>query len=89
MRTPGPGLNRFDVKTIPDDDAKAIADYVLNTFNQEGKRNFLFHPESIVWGRAVRRGLKWPPSLNDAHQHHYNRNYEQNMDQPPHGVGSD
>jgi hypothetical protein len=33
--------------------------------------------------------LKWPPSLNDAYQHHNYGNYEQNMDQPAHGVGSD
>jgi len=32
MRTPGPGMNKFDETTIPDEDAKAIADYVLNTF---------------------------------------------------------
>jgi mono/diheme cytochrome c family protein len=33
MRNPGPGMTKFDEKTIPDKDAKAIAEYVLNTFN--------------------------------------------------------
>ena len=33
MRNPGPGMNKFDEKLIPDKDAKAIADYVLKTFN--------------------------------------------------------
>ena len=33
MRIPGPGMNKFDENTIPDKDAKAIAEYVLNTFN--------------------------------------------------------
>jgi len=32
MRHPGPGMTRFDEKTIPDRDAKAIAEYVLKTF---------------------------------------------------------
>jgi len=32
MRNPGPGMNKFDEKTIPDKDAKAIAEYVVNTF---------------------------------------------------------
>lgn len=32
MRNPGPGMNKFDTKTLPDKDAKAIADYVLKTF---------------------------------------------------------
>lgn len=32
MRKPGPGMTTFDVKTIPDKDARAIADYVLKTF---------------------------------------------------------
>ncbi|MBI1922188.1 MAG: c-type cytochrome [Geobacter sp.] len=32
MRKPGPGMTPFDAKTIPDKDAKAIADYVLKTF---------------------------------------------------------
>lgn len=32
MRNPGPGMTKFDEKTIPDMDAKAIAEYVLNTF---------------------------------------------------------
>ena len=32
MRNPGPGMTRFDEKTIPDKEARAIAEYVLNTF---------------------------------------------------------
>lgn len=32
MRAPGPGMTAFDAKTIPDKDAKAIAEYVLKTF---------------------------------------------------------
>ena len=32
MRNPGPGMTKFDKKTIPDKDAKKIADYVLKTF---------------------------------------------------------
>jgi hypothetical protein len=37
MRNPGPGMNKFDEKTIPDKDAKAIAEYVLNTFKRKFK----------------------------------------------------
>lgn len=32
MRNPGEGMTAFDRKTIPDKQAKAIADYVLKTF---------------------------------------------------------
>lgn len=32
MRNPGPGMTKFDPKTIPDKTARAIADYVLKTF---------------------------------------------------------
>jgi cytochrome c6 len=32
MRKPGPGMTTFDAKTIPDKEAKAIADYILKTF---------------------------------------------------------
>lgn len=32
MRKPGPGMNAFDDKTIPDKDAKMIAEYILGTF---------------------------------------------------------
>ncbi len=32
MRNPGPGMTKFDKKTIPDNEAKAIADYVIKTF---------------------------------------------------------
>ena len=32
MRNPGPGMPKFDKKTIPDKDAKMIADYILKTF---------------------------------------------------------
>lgn len=32
MRNPGPGMVRFDERTIPDADARLIADYILATF---------------------------------------------------------
>jgi Cytochrome c. len=32
MRNPGPGMTRFDTKSISDNDAKEIAEYTLNTF---------------------------------------------------------
>ena len=32
MRNPGPGMTKFDEKTIPNGDAKAIAEYILKTF---------------------------------------------------------
>lgn len=32
MRNPGPGMTKFDKKTMPDSDAKKIADYILKTF---------------------------------------------------------
>jgi cytochrome c6 len=32
MRNPGPKMTRFDAKTIPDKDAKEIAEYILKTF---------------------------------------------------------
>ena len=32
MRNPGPGMPKFDANTIPDKDAKKIADYILKTF---------------------------------------------------------
>jgi len=32
MRKPGPGMTKFDKKTISDKEAKAIAEYVLKTF---------------------------------------------------------
>ncbi len=32
MRNPGPGMTKFDAATIPDKDAKAIAEYILKTF---------------------------------------------------------
>jgi len=32
MRNPGPGMTKFDEKTIPDSEAKKIADYVLKAF---------------------------------------------------------
>ena len=32
MRNPGPGMSRFDAKTVSDKDAKEIAQYVLTTF---------------------------------------------------------
>ena len=33
MRNPGPGMTKFDEQTIPDADAREIAEYVLRTFN--------------------------------------------------------
>lgn len=33
MRNPGPGMTKFDKTTIPDNDAKKIAEYILKTFN--------------------------------------------------------
>lgn len=32
MRNPGPGMTQFNEKTIPEKDAKAIAEYILTTF---------------------------------------------------------
>lgn len=32
MRNPGPGMTRYDAKTIPDKEAKEIAEYILKTF---------------------------------------------------------
>src|SRR5512139_3116204 len=32
MRNPGPGMTAFDEKTIPDKEAKKIAEYILKTF---------------------------------------------------------
>jgi len=32
MRNPGPGMTRFDAKTISDKDAKEIAEYIQKTF---------------------------------------------------------
>lgn len=32
MRNPGPGMAKFDKTTLPDKDAKAIAEYVLKSF---------------------------------------------------------
>ena len=32
MRKPGPGMTQFSEKTIPEKDAKAIAEYILTTF---------------------------------------------------------
>jgi cytochrome c6 len=32
MRNPGPGMTRFDKKTIPDKDARKIAEYILKIF---------------------------------------------------------
>lgn len=33
MRNPGPGMTKFDKKTISDKDAKLISDYILKTFD--------------------------------------------------------
>ncbi|HWR59082.1 MAG TPA: c-type cytochrome [Thermodesulfovibrionales bacterium] len=32
MRNPGPSMTKFDKKTIPDKEAKEIAEYILKTF---------------------------------------------------------
>ena len=32
MRNPGPGMTPFDKKTLPDGEAKAIAEYILKSF---------------------------------------------------------
>jgi cytochrome c6 len=32
MRNPGPGMTKFDKKTISDKEAKAIADYIIQNF---------------------------------------------------------
>ncbi len=32
MRNPGPGMTKFNEKTVPDKDAKEIANYILKTF---------------------------------------------------------
>lgn len=32
MRNPGPGMSKFDEKTLSDKEAQAIAEYILNTF---------------------------------------------------------
>ena len=34
MRKPGPGMTMFDVKSIPDKDAKEIAEYIIKTFGK-------------------------------------------------------
>jgi cytochrome c6 len=34
MRKPGPGMTTFDVKIIPDKDAKEIAEYIIKTFGK-------------------------------------------------------
>lgn len=32
IRNPGPGMTKFDKKTVSDKEAKAIADYIMKTF---------------------------------------------------------
>jgi cytochrome c6 len=32
MRNPGPGMTKFDAKTISDKDARQIAEYIMKTF---------------------------------------------------------
>lgn len=32
MRNPGPGMNKFEARTIPDKQARQIAEYILKTF---------------------------------------------------------
>ena len=33
MRNPGPGMTKFDEKTISDAEARQVAEYILKTFN--------------------------------------------------------
>jgi cytochrome c6 len=32
LRNPGPGMTKFDEKTLPDKDAKEVAEYIMKTF---------------------------------------------------------
>jgi cytochrome c6 len=32
LRNPGPGMPKFDAKSLPDKDAKEVAEYVMKTF---------------------------------------------------------
>jgi cytochrome c6 len=32
MRNPGPGMTKFDTKTLPNNDAREIAEYIMKTF---------------------------------------------------------
>jgi len=32
MREPGPGMSKFDKTAVPDDEAKAIAEYIMGAF---------------------------------------------------------
>ena len=32
MRNPGSGMTKFDAKSLPDKDAKAVAEYIIKTF---------------------------------------------------------
>ncbi len=32
LRAPGPGMPKFDAKSLPDKDAKEVAEYILKTF---------------------------------------------------------
>lgn len=34
MRNPGPGMLKFDAKTIPDKDAKELAEYILKKYGK-------------------------------------------------------
>ena len=34
MRNPGPGMLKFDAATLSDEDAHAVAEYILATFNK-------------------------------------------------------
>jgi cytochrome c6 len=33
MRNPGPGMTKFDAKTISDNDARLVAEYIMKNFN--------------------------------------------------------
>jgi len=43
-------------------------------------------PSEYLHELVVFRDLQDLPPLNDAYQHHYNSDYEQNMDQTAHGI---
>ena len=32
MRSPGPGMTAFDARSLPDKDAKEVAEYIMKTF---------------------------------------------------------
>lgn len=32
LRNPGPGMTKYDMKSLPDKDAKEVAEYIMKTF---------------------------------------------------------